>query len=113
MKATIDVPDDLYRRLKAKSALEGRPVREVAVNLFRSYVEGTVATVAATQSGREISGAPPGVREQPPPPWFGLAREYARNVKDHSLEAIRSSIAKARQQEAAEKKRGPLRKPKR
>jgi hypothetical protein len=31
MKATIEVPDDLYRRVKAKSALEGRAVREVAI----------------------------------------------------------------------------------
>lgn len=31
MKATIEIPDELYRRVKAKSALEGRPVREVAL----------------------------------------------------------------------------------
>ena len=34
MKATIDIPDDLYRKVKAKSALEGRPVRQVAIELL-------------------------------------------------------------------------------
>ena len=38
MKATIDIPEDLYRKVKAKSALEGRPVREVAIELFREWV---------------------------------------------------------------------------
>jgi hypothetical protein len=37
MKATIEIPDELYRKVKAKSALEGRPVREVAIALFRSW----------------------------------------------------------------------------
>ncbi len=38
MKATIDVPDDLYRRVKAKSALEGRAVREVTIVLYRRWL---------------------------------------------------------------------------
>ena len=38
MKATIDVPDDLYRRVKAKSALEGRAVREVTIELYQRWL---------------------------------------------------------------------------
>ena len=38
MKATIDLPDDLYRRVKAKSALEGRPIRSVAIELFERWL---------------------------------------------------------------------------
>jgi hypothetical protein len=38
MKATIDVPDDLYRRVKAKTALQGRAVREVTIELFQRWV---------------------------------------------------------------------------
>ncbi len=38
MKATVDVPDDLYRRVKAKSALEGRAVREVTIELYRRWL---------------------------------------------------------------------------
>ena len=39
MKATIDIPDGLYRRVKAKSALQGRPVRAVAIELFHRWLE--------------------------------------------------------------------------
>ena len=39
MKATIDVPDALYRRVKARSALEGRSVREVTVFLFERWLD--------------------------------------------------------------------------
>ena len=113
MKATIDVPDELYRRVKAKSALEGRPVREVAVDLFRSYVDGVAVTGSGMQPGETNAAESPGVREQPPPPWFGLARDYARNVKNHSVGAIRASIAKGRQRETAAKSSSPRRKPKR
>lgn len=38
MKATFDLPEDLYRRVKAKSALQGRPVRDVVVELFGAWV---------------------------------------------------------------------------
>ena len=39
MKATIDVPDGLYRRVKARSALEGRSVRDVTVVLFERWLD--------------------------------------------------------------------------
>ncbi|MBU6365454.1 MAG: hypothetical protein KJT01_04535 [Gemmatimonadetes bacterium] len=43
MKTTIELPDELYRRVKAKSALEGKTVREVATSLFQQWADGTVA----------------------------------------------------------------------
>ena len=46
MKATIDIPEDLYRKVKAKSALEGRPVREVAIALFRAWVDPPLPAVS-------------------------------------------------------------------
>ena len=36
MKATFEIPDELYCKVKAKSAQEGRPVRVVVVELFRN-----------------------------------------------------------------------------
>lgn len=39
MKATIEIPDDLYRKLEAKSASEGRPIQEVAIELFGEWVQ--------------------------------------------------------------------------
>jgi plasmid stability protein len=31
MRTTIDIPDDVYRKLKVKAALEGQTVREIAL----------------------------------------------------------------------------------
>lgn len=39
MRTTLDIPDELYRSLKARAAMQGRTVREVAVNLFSNWVE--------------------------------------------------------------------------
>ena len=39
MKTSLDLPDDLYRRVKSKSALEGKSVREVATALFAAYAD--------------------------------------------------------------------------
>lgn len=48
MKTSLDLPDNLYRRVKSKSALEGRAVREVATALFSAWVEGRVTADFAT-----------------------------------------------------------------
>jgi predicted transcriptional regulator YdeE len=39
VKATIDIPDDLYRKVKAKTALEGRRVRDVTVELYQRWLD--------------------------------------------------------------------------
>lgn len=38
MKATIEIPDALYRRVKARSPLEGRSVRDVTIGLFDGWL---------------------------------------------------------------------------
>lgn len=38
MKATIDIPDDLYRQIKAEAALQGLTVREVTTRLYRRWL---------------------------------------------------------------------------
>jgi hypothetical protein len=48
MKTSFDLPDDLYRQLKARSALEGRSVREVAIELFSAWLEGAGRTAAGS-----------------------------------------------------------------
>jgi hypothetical protein len=49
MKATIDLPDDLYRRVKARSAEEGRRIREVAAELFRDWLDRETNTSATSE----------------------------------------------------------------
>lgn len=96
MKATIDIPDDLYRRVKAKSAMQGQPVREVVVSLFQGWIgeaaeDPTAATVLAT--GRTT------------PNWFGAARKYAMRAEHHDMAAVRRSIFLGRAHKDATGKR--------
>ena len=52
MKATIDIPDDLYRRVKARSAMLGRTVREVSIELYQRWL-GEAPAPAASASAAE------------------------------------------------------------
>ena len=42
MKATMQIPDEMYREVKAKSALQGRSVRSVTIMLYASWLRGLV-----------------------------------------------------------------------
>jgi hypothetical protein len=86
MKATIDIPDDLYRRVKAKSALRGQAVREVVVGLFQGWIT----------EGTELAQTPLQAAGGPLPGWFGAARKYAQRVARHDMVAVRRSIAQGR-----------------
>jgi hypothetical protein len=71
MKATIEVPDDLYRKVKAKSALQGRSVRAVTVELFQRWLAEDTAT-----SG-QVS---PRSRLESLENWFHLADELFKDT---------------------------------
>ncbi len=103
MKATFDIPDDLYRGAKARSAMEGRPLRAVAVELFEKWMEGPSMPpsppVAALPSDRptRFDGAP----------WVKISRRYIRADMRHDWEGIRDAVAAGWGGEAAKKlKRG-------
>jgi len=98
MKATIDVPDELYRLVKAKSALEGRAIREVTTELFESYVRGSREPAAAERGMREIEAS----TEAPLPTWLGLARRHLEPGANHDWETIRSGIERGWAGEVAE-----------
>jgi hypothetical protein len=38
MKATIDIPDALYRQVKARAALDGRAIRDVTIELYTRWL---------------------------------------------------------------------------
>jgi hypothetical protein len=116
MKATIDVPDELYRRVKAKSALEGRAVREVAVALFRRYVgEGRITPAPGPdrppkRAARRDDTRAARLDRDAYPAWFGAAREHMLEaVADHSLEAIRDSIERGWAEDVAAREASPRR----
>lgn len=78
MKTSLDLPDDLYRRVKSKSALEGRAVREVATALFTAWVEGRIPAVESDRSAAE--GEQDNTRQQ----WLARWRELATDVTQAS-----------------------------
>lgn len=96
MKATIDIPDALYRRVKAKSALRGQAVREVVVGLFQGWI---------AEGEDEATPAPLPAKDESAPAWFGAARRYADRVRRHDMAAVRGSISKGRARESATGKR--------
>jgi hypothetical protein len=52
MKATIEIPDELYRQVKAKSALQGRAIREVTMELYQHWLADELVP-ASPQSPEE------------------------------------------------------------
>jgi hypothetical protein len=49
MKATVDVPDQLYRQVKARAAMEGRAVRDVTIELYEGWLATGVPVVSAVE----------------------------------------------------------------
>ena len=87
MKATLDIPDDLYRQVKARSAMEGRPVRAIAVELFQHWLDGPQkpeikpTPIELTQA--ELDAAP----------WLAITRRHIKPGMSHDMEKIREAIA--------------------
>ena len=73
MKATIDVPDRLYRQVKARAALEGRSVREVTIELYERWL-GDLGAQGATRE--DVTPADWLAR------WEALGAETARKATD-------------------------------
>ena len=68
MKATIEIPDELYRQVKAKSALEGRTIREVTTELYQAWLT------------QESSAEPSLTPEEWVKEWIRLGQEALRNA---------------------------------
>jgi len=94
MKTTIDIPDSIYRKVKAKSAIEGRAVREVAITLFSAWVTGSDALPVHPEE------QPTETAKQSAPSWFASLRKYSDNARGkYDMAAIRRSIARGRTNE--------------
>ena len=93
MRATFDIPDDLYRRVKARSAREGRPLRSVTVELFQTWLEAPASTPVPVEP----------VPAEKDAPWLAITRRVRRPGMRHDLESIRGSFAAAWAAGAAEK----------
>lgn len=83
MKATIEIPDDLYRRVKARSSLEGLTVKEATVRLYRAWLERGAAAPA------------PGPRRRQLDAWFREADRATKAAPRRRVTA-RDELAAAR-----------------
>ncbi len=82
MKATIEFDDALYRRLKVEAARRGRTVRELVAEGVRHVLDSPPSTANDTAAWQ--------------PAWFGSLGSYATAVDDHSMSAVKRSIARGR-----------------
>ncbi len=88
MKATFDIPSDLYRRVKAKSAMEGKPIRTIAIQLFQGWLEGS----APPEKKMQEPLTPPDIQKAP---WLSITRPFVEGKRDHDLNAVRQSAHRA------------------
>ena len=72
MKATIEIPDDLYRQVTAKSAQQGRPLQAVTVELLRRWLADDDTDAPDRVAGR--------TRLESLQRWFQLADEYFKDA---------------------------------
>lgn len=82
MKATFQIPDELYREVKAQTAREGRTVRQVAISLFEQWLRQKKQTANPASSVDWLSFEPP------------LAGHVPADVTDHGMDAMRETITR-------------------
>jgi predicted DNA binding CopG/RHH family protein len=75
MRTTIEIPDELYRSLKARAALSGVPVREVVAQLIDQGMKSVP------------SGATPRDRRREPPPVAIAPRGFPIQALSHKGKA--------------------------
>ena len=87
MRTTIDIPDELYRSLKARAALNGRPVREVVTQLIVRGLRAAPLAEPARDRRREpppIAIPPGGV---PVPALSHAEKARAEEIEDEAKHA--------------------------
>ena len=91
----MQIPDEMYREVKAKSALEGRSVRSVTVMLYASWLRGLVPD---PDSSPRFAAAKPVGGKKPNLSSFGVGRRFVRKnaYGPHDMASIRESIAAGR-----------------
>lgn len=100
MKATFDIPDDLYRQVKARSAMEGRPLRSVAVELFQNWLSGSHHENMPITNHVPADHAPTRFDSAP---WRGIIRPYVKPGMSHDLDEMKEAISLGWSKEAAAK----------
>lgn len=91
MKATLEIPDELYALVKARAALEGRTLRSVAIELF---AEWTASRSPARQRGDEAERVEEGKATEEPKQGAAEASRPIAEKKVDPLDAHRAHLRK-------------------
>ncbi|MEO5715915.1 MAG: hypothetical protein ABIT37_20715 [Luteolibacter sp.] len=82
MKATFQIPDELYREVKVETAREGRTLRDLTISLFEQWLRDRKLVVPPPLSVDWRNFKAP------------LAHLVPENAIDHSIESMRGNIVK-------------------
>ncbi len=96
MKATFDIPDDLYRNLEAKSAREGRSASSIATEILEKGVE-------TDKSSSQIPEDRLTEEDYAKYPWLKISQKYIKSGMSHDWDEIKEAIAIGWGKEAGEK----------
>lgn len=99
MKTTLDIPDDLYRAVKSRSAADGLSVRGVTILLYGDWLSRPGWIPSARDEATPVRREP----RRALPSWFAMGRSHVRKNADgpHDLESMRKSIAEGIAEEFA------------
>lgn len=82
MRTTIDIPDELYREVRAKSAMSGVTLRAVTITLYTDWLAARAPQCRAKPKDSSM------------PSWAGLCAKHAASDQSRKcdMESIRDSI---------------------
>ena len=83
MRTTLDIPDTMYRRIKARSAEEGRTVRSITLVLYSQWLGDSQPEERHGSTRR---------RRTAKPAWFGSVK--VDKSLPHDMDSVRESIAR-------------------
>ena len=93
MRTTMDIPDQLYRRVRAKGAMDGLTLRAITITLYTDWLDGknTIPAVNPSEEGADAADV------ESMPSWAGLCGDAITKNADgpHDMRSIRKSIAEA------------------
>jgi plasmid stability protein len=92
MKATIDIDDELYRRLKVEAARQRRTVRDMVADGVRYVLDGDVTPHAQAERTPNAEWRPA---------WFGTLRRWGQAADTHDMRAVRESVDRGRARRSA------------
>lgn len=84
MKATIEIPDDLYRSVKAKSALDGLTVKDATIQLYRAWVDARPVAIPEPDRERDLEA------------WFRSADKATTSAPHRRRRAAREELSAGR-----------------